>query len=255
MGKPAGRNASAEMPITGHLQEFRKRLVTSVLFFILATSLSFYYSDILLLWIKRPLNAELVFLSPAEAFWSDMKVALFFGFLCSFPLILYELWLFVSPGLLDKERMALFPLFTIGLVFFFGGLSFCYWIALPFALNFLIAYGKDAGVLPMISVSNYIDFNLKMMLAFGLIFELPLVMVVLAKMGLLSTEFLTRNRRYAVLGAFLVAAIATPTPDIFNQIMMAVPLMVLYEVGIITVRIFAGKKSAPSKESAEGASG
>ncbi len=254
MRKPAGSNASAEMPITGHLQEFRKRLVTSVLFFILATSLAFYFSETLLLWIKRPLSVDLIFLSPAEAFWADMKIALFFGFLFSFPVMLYELWFFVSPGLLNKERLALFPLFTFGLVFFFGGLAFCYFVALPFALEFLISYGQNAGVLPLISVSNYVDFNLKLLLAFGLIFELPLVMVVLAQMGLLSTDFLTRNRKYAVLGAFLVAAIATPTPDIFNQILMALPLIILYEVGIITVRMFSGKKTAPSGESAEGTS-
>lgn len=242
------------MPITGHLQEFRKRLVKSLFVLILAAGTSFYFSETLLGWIRRPLNTDLIFLSPAEAFWADMKIALFFGFLCAFPIILYELWLFVSPGLLQKERNALFPLFSFGILFFFGGIAFCYTVALPFALQFLIDYGRNAGVQPLISISKYVDFNLKLLLAFGLIFELPLVMVVLAQMGLLTSETLSRNRKYAVLGAFLIAAIATPTPDIFNQLMMAIPLIILYEVGIITVRMFGGKKGSIPRQESEGAS-
>jgi len=242
--KQAGPRESAEMPITGHLQEFRTRLIKSVLVLIVATGISFYYSETLLAWIRRPLDTDLVFLAPAEAFWADMKIALFFGFLCAFPVMLYEVWSFVSPGLLKKEQIAILPLFSFGILFFFGGIAFCYLVALPFALAFLIDYGRNAGVQPLISVSSYVDFNLKLLLAFGFIFELPLVMVVLAQMGFLTTEVLSRNRKYAVLGAFLLAAIATPTPDMFNQLMMAIPLIILYEVGILTVRIFGRKKAA-----------
>ncbi len=242
MEQKVGSSDTAEMPITGHLQEFRGRLMKSVFVLILAAGISFYYSEVLLGWIRHPLSADLVFLSPAEAFWADMKIALFFGFLCAFPIILYEVWRFIAPGLLKNERKAIFPLFSFGLFLFYGGLSFCYLVALPFALDFLINYGRNAGVQPLISVSNYVDFNLKILLAFALIFELPLVMVVLAKMGFLTPELLSKNRKYAVLGAFLIAAIATPTPDIFNQVIMAFPLIILYEVGIFTVRLFGGKK-------------
>lgn len=242
MEKKAGSRDTAEMPITGHLQEFRQRLMKSVFVLVLAAGISFYYSEILLGWIRHPLAADLVFLSPAEAFWADMKIALFFGFLCAFPIILYEVWRFIAPGLLKNERKSIFPLFSFGIVLFYGGLAFCHLVALPFALDFLINYGRNAGVQPLISVSSYVDFNLKILLAFALIFELPLVMVVLSKMGLLTPELLSRNRKYAVLGAFLIAAIATPTPDIFNQMIMACPLIILYEIGIITVRLFGGKK-------------
>lgn len=251
MKKKAGRNETAEMPITGHLREFRTRLIKSVVVLIIATGISFYYSETLLGWIKRPLSTDLVFLAPAEAFWADMKIALFFGFLCSFPVMLYELWFFVAPGLLKKEQVAILPLFTFGILFFFGGIAFCYGVALPFALEFLIDYGRSAGITPLISVSSYVDFNLKLLLAFGFIFELPLVMVLLAQMGFLSTEILSRNRKYAVLGAFLVAAIATPTPDMFNQLMMAIPLIILYEVGILTVRLFGRKKAVSQQEESE----
>lgn len=251
MEKKAGASNTAEMPITGHLQEFRQRLMKSVFVLILAAGISFYYAEVLLSWVRHPLGADLIFLSPAEAFWADMKIALFFGFLVTFPIILYEVWLFIAPGLLKHERGALVPLFSFGVFLFYGGLSFCHLVALPFALDFLINYGRNAGVQPFISVSNYVDFNLKILLAFALIFELPLVMVVLSKMGLLTPDFLAKNRKYAVLGAFLIAAIATPTPDIFNQVIMAVPLIFLYEVGIITVRLFGGHKQRTEQQESE----
>jgi len=236
------------MPFTGHLKEFRQRLILSLVVLVLSASLAFYFSADLLALIKRPLDAQLIFLSPAEAFWSDLKVSLFFGFLCAFPVILFEFWKFVSPGLLASEKGILFPFFSIGLFFFYGGISFCYFLALPFALEFLIAYGRDAGIEPLISVSMYVDFNLKMLIAFGLIFELPLIMVILSMMGFLTPDFLSKNRKYAVLGAFVIAAIATPTPDMFNQLVMALPLILLYEVGIITVRLFGGRRAAAKKE-------
>jgi len=236
------------MPFTGHLQEFRQRLIKSLLVLVLTAAVAFYFSDSLLGWIKRPLSAQLVFLSPAEAFWSDLKVSLFFGFLCAFPFVLFEIWQFVSPGLLPNERGMLLPFFSMGMLFFYGGIAFCYFLALPFALNFLINYGRDAGIEPLISVSMYVDFNLKLLIAFGLIFELPIVMVLLSMTGFLTPDFLTKNRKYAILGAFVIAAIATPTPDMFNQFIMALPLILLYEIGIITVRLFGGRRAASRKE-------
>lgn len=232
------------MPMTGHLAELRTRLIRMVAVLILFFGAAFYFSDTLLAWFKRPLNAPLVFLSPAEAFWADLKVSMFVGFLAAFPMILYEIWKFVSPGLLPRERRYIFPFIFFSTFFFFAGLAFCYFVALPFALHFLIDYGRQSGLTPQISISMYVDFNLKFLLGFGLIFELPLVMTLLAKMGLITTELLTRNRKYAVFLAFLIAAILTPTPDVFNQCVMAVPLMLLYELGIIAVRIF-GRAPAP----------
>jgi sec-independent protein translocase protein TatC len=240
---PGGKD-QAEMPITGHLLELRSRLVKSVLFLLLFCGIAFYFSDQIFFWFRRPLNAELIFLSPAEAFWSDLKISLFVGFLCAFPVILYEVWQFISPGLLPKERGYFLPFIILGTLFFFLGVAFCYFVALPLALDFLIDYGRRSGIKPQISVSMYIDFNLKFLLAFGLIFELPLGMILLSRIGILTVPFLARNRKYAILLAFVIAAILTPTPDIFNQTVMAIPLIILYEVGIIAVRIF-GRKSAP----------
>lgn len=239
------------MPISGHLQELRSRLIRSVLIISFAFGAAFYFSDSLLFFLKRPLSAELVFLAPAEAFWADLKVSLFVGFLAALPVILYEIWQFVAPGLLPNERGYLFPFLIFATVLFFAGMAFCYLFALPFALDFLIDYGRRSGITPQISVSMYIDFNLKFLLGFGLVFELPLVMLFLSRMGLLTPAFFTQNRKYAVLLAFLIAAILTPTPDIFNQCIMAIPLIVLYEVGIIIVRIFGTKISLRKEEPGE----
>ncbi|MFQ5580514.1 MAG: twin-arginine translocase subunit TatC [Nitrospiria bacterium] len=249
MKRPARPEDAAEMPFSGHLQEFRSRLITSFFILIFFAGVSFYFSETLLVWLKRPLETELIFLSPAEAFWADLKISLFVGFLCAFPVILYEIWRFVSPGLLPHERGAFLPFLVFGIGFFFLGLAFSYFLALPFALQFLINYGRESGLTPRISVSMYIDFNLRLLLASGFIFELPLVMILLAKFGLLTPEALVKNRKYAVIGAFVIAAVVTPTPDIFNQLMMAVPLLFLYEVGIVAVRLFGGRRGlSPQKE-------
>lgn len=247
-----GNQDRREMPITGHLLELRGRLVKSVLFLIFFCGVAFYFSDQIFLWFKRPLKAELIFLSPAEAFWSDLKISLFVGFMVSFPVILFEVWQFISPGLLPKERKYFLPFIVLGTLFFFLGVAFCYFVALPLALDFLIEYGRRSGIKPQISVSMYIDFNLKFLLSFGLIFELPLAMILFARMGMLTPAFLVRNRKYAILLAFFVAAILTPTPDIFNQTVMAIPLIVLYEVGIIAVRIFGGRPVPVRKQETEG---
>lgn len=252
MQKRTGRSDTAEMPMSGHLKEVRSRLIRSVLVLIVASSTAFYFSPTLIAIIKRPIDVDLVFLSPAEAFWADLKIAFFVGFLCAFPFILYEIWLFVAPGLVKKERKILWPFLGFGIFFFFFGIVFSYFTTLPFAIQFLINYGRDSGIQPMLSVSNYIDFNLKILLAFGFIFELPLVMVLLAKMGLLSVAFLTRNRKYSILGAFVLAAIATPTPDMFNQFLMALPLILLYEIGILVIRLFAQKPRQNNIKDSEG---
>lgn len=251
MKRLPGGKEQAEMPITGHLQELRNRLVKAVLFLIFFCGIAFYFSDQIFFWFKRPLDAELIFLSPAEAFWSDLKIALFVGFLCAFPAILYEVWQFVAPGLLPKERRYFLPFLILGTLFFFTGIAFCYFLALPYALRFLIEYGRQSGITPQISVSMYVDFNLKFLLGFGIVFELPLVMVLFSRMGILTPAILAKNRKYAVVLSFLVAAILTPTPDIFNQSMMAIPLYFLYEVGIVAVRIL-GAAPPIRKERTEG---
>ena len=226
------------MSVVAHLTDLRRCLIRALSALLVCAVAAFYFSDHLLRVFHRPLSAPLVFLSPEEALWADLKLSLFFGLLAAFPVIVYQAWAFVAPGLHVRERRYALPVIAAAVLLFFLGVAFCYFVALPFALDFLVEYGRRRGIEPQISVSNYVDFQIKFLLAFGLIFDLPAVMLVLAKMGWLTAEFLRQKRRYAIFLCFLAAAILTPTPDIFNQTLMAVPLILLYEIGLIAVRIF-----------------
>jgi len=226
------------MPLNGHLKELRGALIRSLLTLLSACVLSFYFSDLLLKWLTAPLVAQLIFLSPTEVFLADIKIALFSGIALSLPIILCEVARFIAPGLVHNEKRIFYPALLFASISFYIGVAFAYFVAIPFALQFLIAYGQQKGVLPQISVAMYVDFNLKFLFSFGLIFEFPIVMLLLARTGLLTVPFLIHARKYAIIAAFIIAAILTPTPDIFNQSIMAIPLIVLYEIGILAVRFF-----------------
>ncbi len=170
-----------------------------------------------------------------------IKISFISAFVISSPLIFYEVWKFIAPGLLEKEKKYTLP-FVITTTFLFSiGALFCFIIILPFAMNFLLTY-KTESLQPMLSVGRYIDFCLKFIVAFGAIFELPVVTVFLTKMGIVTPEFLAKNRKYAVLIAFVIAALLTPTPDAFNQSLMAIPMIVLYEAGIWVSKILSRKR-------------
>jgi len=229
------------MSLTEHLYELRRCLIISIIAVGAGFFVSFYFSERILKFFvslvtldRRPV---FVFLSPAEALWANFKVAFFAGIILALPVVLYEVWRFVSPGLYERERRYALPFLIVGVVSFGVGLLFCYTVVLRFAMDFLLTY-KTADLTPMISIGAYIDFVMKFMLAFGLVFELPLVIIFLTWLGLLTPEFLSRNRKYAILINFIIAAILTPTTDVFNQLLMAGPLIVLYEVGIVGARIF-----------------
>jgi sec-independent protein translocase protein TatC len=158
--------------------------------------------------------------------------------------VLWQVWAFVAPGLHTYERKYAIPFVLIGSLMFIAGGAFSLFVVTPYALNFLLGYARP-GLKPMITIQNHIDFLLKFTLAFGVVFELPLALTLLARMGVVSARTLAKNRKYAILGAFVVSAVLTPTPDAFNQSLMAGPLIVLYEVGIISARIFGRRSPAP----------
>ncbi len=239
------------MPVGDHLKELRGVLIRSFLALLVACGVAFYFSDILLHWLTRPLSAQLVFVSPTEVFLTDIKIALFAGLSLALPIILYEVGGFISPGLIQKERRIFYPALIFASLSFYIGVAFAYFLAIPFALDFLVSYGVQKGVLPQISIAMYVGFNLKFLFSFGLIFEFPIVMVLLSKTGLLTIPFLIHSRKYAIIAAFFIAAVLTPTPDIFNQCLMAIPLIVLYEIGILAVRFF-GKSPIAIKTEQEG---
>jgi sec-independent protein translocase protein TatC len=229
------------MSFMEHLGELRVRIVRSLIALLIGLVVAFPLSQRLVDFLAGPIRRTgntLVFLAVTEAFWVQMKVALIAGLFLASPAILWQVWRFVSPGLYAHEKKYAVPFVVIGSLLFVGGGAFSLGVVTPYAVHFLLSYARP-GLTPMISIGSYIDFLLKFTVAFGLVFELPLAITLAARLGLVTPQALARNRKYAVLGAFVVAAILTPTPDAFNQALMAGPLILLYEVGIVAARIFA----------------
>jgi sec-independent protein translocase protein TatC len=249
-----------------HLGELRKRVMITVVALLLFFIVIFNYSEFLLKGLTFPMRNELVFklkppyvdfvpkatkalnlvfLEPAEAFWMHIKLSMIAAFFLSIPVILAQIWMFISPGLRSNEKKHVLPFVTAGTVLFVCGMAFCFFIVLPFALGFLLTY-KTESLTAMISIGNYVDFTLKFLLAFGLIFELPIAILFLAKLGIVTPEKLAKSRKYAIVIAFIASGILTPTPDAFNQTLMAVPMIVLYEIGILAAKLMFPTKDRPA---------
>jgi len=240
------RSVDDRMPFMEHLGELRVRIMRAMYGLLAGAVIALPFSERIVDWLARPitrLGYELVFTAPAEAFWVQMKVGLIAGVFIAAPVILWQVWAFIAPGLHGHERKYAVPFVLIGSVMFLAGGAFSLFVVTPYALTFLLGYARP-GLKPMITIQNHIDFLLKFTLAFGAVFELPLALTLLARMGVVNARMLAKNRKYAILGAFVAGAVLTPTPDAFNQAMMAGPLIILYEVGIVCARIF-GRKPAP----------
>ncbi len=239
-------NDDEKLPFTSHLEELRKRLIRCFIAVMVGFVVSYLFKEKLFEILTRPLiqvmgqDGTLIFTGIPEAFFTFLKVSFLSGILCAIPVIMYEFWMFVAPGLYKNERKLFFPIVIISSFFFVGGALFGYFIVFPFGFKFLLGFAT-ATIRPLPSMKEYLGFSAKLLLAFGLVFELPIVITFLARIGLVSVDFLKRNRKYAILLFFIGSAILTP-PDVVTQIMMSIPLMVLYEISIIGARIF-GKKS------------
>jgi len=256
-----------KMPVMEHLHEFQHRLTRAVVVMALVFVGTFFYADTLVTWLRVPLQnffildswewvpsdlpkIPLVFLAPAEALWQNVKVAGLCAIVLTTPYWLWEIWQFVVPGLHAQERRFVAPFTAISTVAFFLGLTFCFFFVLPFALHFLLSYGLASGFIAQISIAQFVGFILWFLLVFGLIFEVPLALTLMAKLGWVDAPLLRQYRKWAFLGSFLFAAILTPTPDPFNQCIMAIPMYFFYEVGIISAQIFGKKTPQESSESA-----
>ena len=158
------------------------------------------------------------------------------------PVIFYQIWNFIAPGLYEHEKKVVLPFSFLSALCFLGGAAFAYYVVFPPAFKFLVGYATEQ-LTPLPAVREYFSLSLRLLIAFGVIFELPVFMVLLAKLGIVDAPFLRKHRRYAVLFAFIIAAIVTPTPDVINQTLMGLPLVVLYEISIWAVMVF-GKKAA-----------
>lgn len=237
----------AKSPFTEHLGELRDRLVRSFIAVGVGFVISYAFKERLFQFLTAPLvtamessgNARMIFTGLPEAFFTYLKVSLLAGIILATPVLFYQFWMFVSPGLYRNEKKYMLPVVLLSLFFFIIGSSFGYFIVFPYGFQFFLGFATDT-IQAMPSMKEYLSFASKMLLAFGLVFELPLVLTFMARMGLVTVPFLKKNRKYALLLFFVGAALITP-PDVITQIMMALPLMILYEISIIGARIFGRK--------------
>ena len=235
-----------KLPLTGHLQELRKRLILSFIAIGAGFILCYAFADSIFNILAAPLikvmpaGGSLIFISVAEAFFTYMKVAFIASVILVSPFVLYQIWAFVAPGLYQKEKRYVIPFVLGGSLFFAMGVLFAYFVAVPIGFKFLLGYATDF-IKPMPSMKEYLSFSIKFLLAFGLVFEFPVVLVLLARIGVIDAKTLARQRKYAILLIFIFAAVVTP-PDFISQVLMALPLIGLYELSICLSKIVGKKK-------------
>jgi sec-independent protein translocase protein TatC len=231
----------SKMPLLDHLIELRSRLLWSFLALAIAFGISLYFARPIFGFLVQPLLAsgqtKLIYTAIFEAFFVEIKVAFFAASFFSFPVFATQLWRFVAPGLYSKEKRAFLPFLLATPVLFIIGASMAYYMAIPVALEYLLGFGGSVGgveqqALP--SVDNYLNFVMKFIFGFGISFLLPVLLMLLERAGIVTLEQLKSARRYAIVGAFAIAAVLTP-PDVVSQLLLAIPLCILYELALIAI--------------------
>ena len=225
-----------------HIADLRKRLVISSITVVIMFFACFSFYEPILEWMMAPVKhalpvgTSMIAVEIQETFFTAMKVAFFGGFIISLPVIFWQLWLFLAPGLYDHEKKLVVPFVFFATLMFLLGASFAYYIVVPIGFDFLIAFGNSVvSVLP--SIGKYVGFFTKLLIGFGIAFELPVITFFLAKIGLVNDQMLKDFFRYAVVLIFIVAAVLTP-PDVISQVLMAAPLLILYGVSIYIAKVF-----------------
>jgi sec-independent protein translocase protein TatC len=240
------------MSFLEHLAELRQRLIRCVIAIGLGFAVCLAFGERVFKLLAEPLTAILkgtpmVFTALPDPFFMYMKVSLISGIFIVLPYIIYQLWLFVYPGLLPRERKLAFPFIFVATLLFYLGAAFAYFAVFPAAFKFFISY-QTPDLKAMISIRDYVSLAMLLMLAFGAVFETPIIVVFLGLLGVFDSSFLKRGRRYFVVLAFIIAAILTPTPDVINQTIMAVPMILFYEVGIQVLAIFERKRAKEANQ-------
>lgn len=249
----------AKMPFLGHLEELRKRLIACAIAAGAGFVISYIFADRLFQLLILPLKAQLpegdklIYTNLPEMFLTYLKSALVAGILISSPYIFYQLWMFIAPGLYHKERKYVLPFVIFSTILFVGGALFGYFVVFPFGFKFFLSFSNDS-IQALPSVKQYFSFSIKLLFAFGVVFELPVIVFFLTKIGVVTPKLMRRKRKYAVLLTFMLAAILTP-PDVFTQLMMAAPLLLLYEISIIVSKMAERKKVAEEEDAAKGSEG
>ncbi|MGH7898830.1 MAG: twin-arginine translocase subunit TatC [Candidatus Binatia bacterium] len=246
----------AKLPLTAHLEELRSRLIKSLAAIGVAFIGCYQLVEELMNWLLEPIKrldpskVQIIGTGLAEAFFTKLKVAFIAGIFLASPVILYQIWKFVAPGLYEHERRYVKPFVFFGTLFFLSGAYFCYRLVFPTAFGFFLAEYSSIAIEPFLRVSEYLSFSSRLLLAFGVVFELPVVTFFLARTGIVTHRSMISLWRYAVITIFIVAAILTPGPDVASQMLMAAPLVILYLLSIGVAYFFARPQTSAAEESA-----
>ncbi len=242
-------------PLAGHLEELRKRIIYSLIAIGVGFAASYGFSEKIYYLIALPIKPFLkdgnafIFTGLTEAFFTYLKLSIFSGIILSSPVILYQIWCFIAPGLYKKEKRYALPFVFLSTLFFLGGVSFCYFVVFPIACKFFAEFASEY-IQMKLSIKDYLAFTCKFLFAFGLVFEMPVFVLFLAKLGIVNDKMLRSNRKIVILVVFVVAAFLTP-PDMVSQVLMAIPLIFLYELSIIIAKVFGKKKVTEEIEKEE----
>jgi sec-independent protein translocase protein TatC len=248
--------ADKKLPLSAHLEELRKRILYALVSVGVAFGVSYFFIKEIIEFLMRPLartlpaGSSLIFTAVPEAFFTYLKAALLAGVFFSAPFILYQLWAFVSPGLYQREKKYALPYLFVSSAFFLLGAAFCYFVVFPAVFRFFLSFAT-ASIRPLPAIKEYLTFTIKLLLAFGLLFQWPPLILFLSRMGVVSPDGLAKNRKYAVLVIFVIAAVITP-PDLVSQVLLAAPLLAMYEGSIWMARIFRKKEKPEGQKEEEG---
>lgn len=242
-----------QLPFTSHLEELRRRLVISAIAALIGFVACYSFAEQLFEYLSEPVRnalpdgSSLVFITATEPFFTYLKVAALAGVILALPVILWQIWGFIAPGLYRNEKRYAVPFVLTSFLCFAAGTYFGFMFIFPTIFTFLIQFGTATGELnAMLSMGSYLTLSTRLLIAFGLVFELPIVIFFLARIGVVDHKWLSKNRKFALLAAFVFGAVLTP-PDLFSQTSIALPFVILYEVGIVVARLF-GKKPALEPE-------
>jgi len=243
------------MSFLEHLEDLRTRLFRAFISIFVAVIPAYIFSKEIFRFLARPLTQFLpegellAFRTLTEPFMLYIKVSFLAALFVVSPYVFYQLWKFIAPGLYQKEKKYVIPFVSFTTIFFLGGAAFAYYVAYPFACKFFLDLGSDFK--PMITVNDFFGLTIKMLLGIGLVFEMPVLILFLSKMGLVTSRWMVKNFKYAFLVIVIVAAVITPSPDMVNQMILAVPMLILYCLGILVAFIFGKERKARRERRAE----
>lgn len=240
-------------PLLGRLEELRARIIRCMAIVFAVFVLCFTFAKEILLYLEAPLIEALPpgarvlhFMGPLEVFVAYVQVSFMIALCLALPVLLVQIWRFLKPALPDVDQGMVVPFFIASLILFGSGVAFCFYVMMPVALRFLIEMGKDVAV-PTIMVADYVSLTTFMLLGFGATFQLPLIVIILERIGVLELDSLTGNRRYILVGIVTVAAIVTPTPDPFSQIALATPMYLMFEAAILVIKALRRREAKTQK--------